>query len=102
MNNQNHCCNCQYSMNKINYLENQLKQEHHRIKTVDALLVKMKSIIIEMDDIKTYFIQNEIETTSLMPSPLTLTTVFLTTVFLTTGFTTGSLTTELTISLFFC
>ena len=60
MNNQNHCHDCQYSMNKINYLQNQLEQEHFRIKTVDKILVKMKSIITEMEDIKSNFIQHEI------------------------------------------
>ena len=67
MNSQNHCHNCQYNLNKIDGLyirnidlQNQLDHERFRIKTVDKILVKMKSIITEMDDIKSFFIQNEI------------------------------------------
>ena len=60
MNNQNHCQDCQYNINKINYLENQLKHEHYRIRTVDTIIVKMKSIINEMDDIKGFFLKNNI------------------------------------------
>ena len=60
MNNQNYCQDFQYNINKKNYLQNQLKHEHYRIKTVDTIIVKMKSIINEMDDIKSYFLKNEI------------------------------------------
>ena len=62
MNNQNHCENCQHNINKIDYsyiqnidLQNQLENEHQRIRTVDAILIKMKSIIHEMDDIKNFW-----------------------------------------------
>ena len=67
MNNQNHCKNCQYNMNKVDYLyiqnidlQSQLDNERHRIRTVHSIIVKMKSIIQEIDDIKGLFINNDI------------------------------------------
>ena len=67
MNNQNHCENCQYNINKLDYLyilnidlQNQLENERHRIRTVDSILVEMKTIIQEMEDIKCLFINNDI------------------------------------------
>ena len=67
MNNQNHCENCQYNMNKVDYLyiqnidlQNQLENERHRIRTVDSILVKMKTIIQEIEDIKSLFVNNDI------------------------------------------
>ena len=67
MNNQNHCENCQYNINKVDYLyilnldlQNQLENERHRIRTVDSILVKMKTIIQEIEDIKSLFVNNDI------------------------------------------
>ena len=67
MNNQNQCHNCQYNMNKIDHLyirnidlQNQLEHERFRIKTVDTILVEMKLIITETEDIKSFFFENEI------------------------------------------
>jgi hypothetical protein len=67
MNNQNHCENCQYNINKLDYLyilnldlQNQLENERHRIRTVDSILVKMKTIIQEIEDIKSLFVNNDI------------------------------------------
>ena len=64
MNNQNHCENCQY---KVDYLyilnldlQNQLENERHRIKIVDSVLIKIKTIIQEMDEIKSLFVNNNI------------------------------------------
>ena len=67
MNNQNHCENCQYNINKLDYLyinnidlQNQLVNVHHRIRTVDSIIVKMKTIIQEIEDIKSLFVNNDI------------------------------------------
>ena len=67
MNNQNHCDNCQYNMNKVDFLyinniilQNQLENQRHRIRNVDSIIVKMKSIIQEIEDIKCLFINNYI------------------------------------------
>ena len=67
MNNQNHCKNCQYNINKLDYLciqnidlQNQLENERHRIRTVDSIIVQMKTIIQEIEDIKCLFVNNDI------------------------------------------
>ena len=63
----NHCENCQYNINKVDYLyilnldlQNQLENERHRIRIVDSVLVKIKTIIQEMDEIKSLFVNNDI------------------------------------------
>ena len=63
----NHCENCQYNINKVDFLyinnidlQNQLENECHRIRTVDSIIVKMKTIIQEMEDIKCLFVNNDI------------------------------------------
>ena len=63
----NHCENCQYNMNKVDFLyinnidlQNQLVNVHHRIRIVDSIIVKMKTIIQEIEDIKCLFVNNDI------------------------------------------
>jgi len=63
----NHCENCQYNINKLDYLyinnidlQNQLVNVHHRIRTVDSIIVQMKTIIQEIEDIKCLFVNNDI------------------------------------------